>query len=68
MYQMLHRMLSERAAHYDRRAEASRDANGRITDLSALGEYMAYTSARDMLEYAHSGNLECLREFDYFGG
>lgn len=67
MYQMLHRMLCERAAHYDDRAEDSRDVSGRVTDHEATAAWMAYSSARDMLEYAHDGNFECLSQFDYFG-
>ena len=27
--------------------------------------YIAWTSARDIVEYALAGNYECLNEFDY---
>ena len=27
----------------------------------------SYKSVLSMLEYAHEGNIECLRQFDYYG-
>lgn len=27
--------------------------------------YVAWTSARDIVEYALAGNMECLKEYDY---
>lgn len=50
MYKLLHKILSDRVIeNYG-------------TDRSA---WIAYESALSMLEYAHDGNLECLRQFDY---
>lgn len=67
MYQMLHRMLAERRDYYAGCTDASRNEVGRVTDDRALGEYMAYSSALSMLEYAHDDNYECLSQYDSYG-
>lgn len=38
--------------------------DARIDHCSAEN-YIAWTSARDIVEYALAGNYECLKEFDY---
>lgn len=38
--------------------------NARI-DHCSFENYIAWTTARDILEYALAGNYECLKEFDY---
>ena len=39
--------------------------DARIDNASDASAYTAWTSARDIVEYALAGNLECLRQFDY---
>ena len=34
-------------------------------DNCNVENYIAWTSARDIVEYALAGNYECLKEFDY---
>lgn len=34
-------------------------------DNSTAENYIAWTSARDIVEYALTNNYECLKEFDY---
>lgn len=34
-------------------------------DHCSRKNYIAWTSARDIVEYALAGNLECLKEYDY---
>lgn len=53
MYNELYRMYTERITYYQR--------------IGLFHEASAYESARDMLEYAHHDNHECLSQFDYFG-
>lgn len=50
MYQLLHKILTNRADAHD----------GRNTDM-----WIAYESALTMIEYAHDGNYECLSQYDY---
>ena len=38
--------------------------NARIDHCDAEN-YIAWTTARDIVEYALAGNYECLKEFDY---
>lgn len=38
--------------------------DARIDHCSAEN-YIAWTTARDIVEYALAGNYECLKEFDY---
>ena len=38
--------------------------DARIDNCNAEN-YIAWTSARDIVEYALAGNYECLKEFDY---
>lgn len=39
--------------------------DARIDNAADASAYTAWTSARDIVEYALAGNLECLRQFDY---
>ena len=39
--------------------------DARIDNAVDASAYIAWTSARDIVEYALAGNLECLRQFDY---
>lgn len=39
--------------------------NARIDNANDYSAYVAWTSARDIVEYALANNLECLKEFDY---
>lgn len=50
MYQYLHEIIAGRAHPNSGRDHSSR---------------MAYTSCMYMLEYAHDGNLEALKNYDY---
>ena len=34
-------------------------------DHCSRENYIAWTSARDIVEYALAGNMECLKEYDY---
>lgn len=38
--------------------------NARVDNCNP-SEYVSWTSARDIVEYALVGNYECLKEFDY---
>ena len=38
--------------------------DARIDNCSSEN-YVAWTSARDIIEYALAGNMECLKEYDY---
>ena len=37
----------------------------RINHANNADSYMAWTSARDIVEYALADNLECLAQYDY---
>ena len=39
--------------------------DARIDNADDDSAYIAWTSARDIVEYALADNLECLKEFDY---
>lgn len=39
--------------------------NARIDNANDYSAYVAWTSARDIVEYALANNIECLKEFDY---
>ena len=39
--------------------------DARIDNAQDDSAYIAWTSARDIVEYALADNIECLREFDY---
>lgn len=39
--------------------------DARIDNTEAPEAYIAWTSARDIVEYALADNIECLRQFDY---
>ena len=39
--------------------------DARIDHANNADSYTAWTSARDIVEYALAGNLECLAQFDY---
>lgn len=39
--------------------------DARIDNALTHEAYIAWTSARDIVEYALADNLECLRQFDY---
>lgn len=39
--------------------------DARIDNASDAASYTAWTSARDIFEYALANNFECLKEFDY---
>lgn len=39
--------------------------DARIDNAEDHSAYIAWTSARDIVEYALADNLECLKEFDY---
>lgn len=39
--------------------------DARIDNASDYSAYIAWTSARDIIEYAIADNIECLRQFDY---
>lgn len=39
--------------------------DARIDNAEDNSAYIAWTSARDIVEYALAENLECLKEFDY---
>ena len=39
--------------------------DARIDNAKDTSAYYAWTSARDIVEYALAGNYECLKEFDY---
>jgi len=37
----------------------------RIDNSKHRSQYLAYHTARDVFEYALTGNIECLAQFDY---
>ena len=39
--------------------------DARIDHAKDMSSYTAWTSARDIVEYALAGNLECLSQYDY---
>lgn len=39
--------------------------DARIDNAANSDAYIAWTSARDIVEYALAENVECLRQFDY---
>ena len=39
--------------------------DARIDNASDQTAYIAWTSARDIFEYALANNFDCLKEFDY---
>ena len=39
--------------------------DARIDNVTNINSYLAWTSARDIVEYALADNLECLTQFDY---
>lgn len=39
--------------------------NARIDNANDYSAYVAWTSARDVVEYALANNIECLKEYDY---
>ena len=39
--------------------------DARIDHATDVNSYIAWTSARDIVEYALADNLECLAQFDY---
>lgn len=39
--------------------------DARIDNAIDYSAYIAWTSARDIIEYALANNIECLKEFDY---
>ena len=39
--------------------------DARIDHAMGTDTYIAWTSARDIIEYALADNIECLRQFDY---
>lgn len=39
--------------------------DARIDNALTHEAYIAWTSARDIVEYALADNIECLRQFDY---
>lgn len=39
--------------------------DARIDNADTSDSYIAWTSARDIIEYALVDNIECLRQFDY---
>ena len=39
--------------------------DARIDNASDYATYIAWTSARDIFEYALANNFDCLKEFDY---
>lgn len=39
--------------------------DARIDNAETPEAYIAWTSARDIVEYALADNIECLRQFDY---
>lgn len=39
--------------------------DARIDNASDATSYTAWTSARDIFEYALANNFDCLKEFDY---
>lgn len=39
--------------------------DARIDNANDYSTYIAWTSARDIVEYALAGNAECLNQFDY---
>ena len=41
--------------------------DARVDNADDISSLMAWESARDIVEYALAGNLECLRQFDYLG-
>ena len=39
--------------------------DARIDNVTNINSYLAWTSARDIVEYALADNWECLAQFDY---
>lgn len=39
--------------------------DARIDNATDQSSYLAWTSARDVVEYALADNLDCLAQFDY---
>ena len=39
--------------------------DARIDNVTNISSYLAWTSARDIIEYALADNLDCLAQFDY---
>ena len=61
------RMLREREDYYDaEHLRAVESKHGRVASMT-LGKSIAYSSARQMLMAALTGDAEILRQYDYFG-
>ena len=56
-FEMCLRMFRDRAAFWNKHIMPGHQ------DISAT-----YETAANMLEYAMQNNIECLRQFDYYGG
>ena len=41
--------------------------DARVDNANDFSTLAAWETARDIVEYALAGNLECLRQFDYLG-
>ena len=61
------RMLRERETYYDVEHQRAVERGDWRAASMMLGKSLAYNSAREMLMAALTGNMEILRQYDYFG-
>jgi hypothetical protein len=61
------RMLRERENYFETEHKNALNRGDYRAASMMLGKSLAYDSAREMLMAALTGNMEILRQFDYFG-
>ena len=61
------RMFREREDYFEDEWRQSAQKGIKNSDALALGKYLAYSTAREMLMVALTDNVEILREYDHFG-
>ena len=61
------RMLREREDYFETEHKKAASREDYRAAAMMLGKSLAYESAREMLMAALTGNVEILREYDYFG-
>ena len=61
------RMLREREDYFETEHKNALNREDYRAAAMMLGKSLAYDSAREMLMAALTGNVEILREYDYFG-
>ena len=61
------RMYNEREEYFETEHKNALNRGDYRAAAMMLGKSLAYDSAREMLMAALTGNVEILREYDYFG-